>query len=182
MKEKYVAFLRGINVGGHHKVPMADLRIEMEKLHFEQVTTLLNSGNIVFESTTIPIEDLELKITRHLEKSFGFSIPTIIRPVDIIHELFKTQPFKDIEMNKNMRFYVSFLRREPKNTLEIPWQSDDGSYKVLSMQNKTIISVLDLSLSKTPKAMEVIERTFGKDVTTRNWNTLIRIVNKINTN
>jgi len=48
-KEKYVAFLRGINVGGHHKVPMADLRKELEKLGFENVMTLLNSGNIIFE-------------------------------------------------------------------------------------------------------------------------------------
>lgn len=45
---RYVAFLRGINVSGHHKVPMADLRKEMEKLNFEKVITILNSGNIIF--------------------------------------------------------------------------------------------------------------------------------------
>ena len=44
----YVAFLRGINVGGHHKVPMADLRRELEAMSFQKVTTLLNSGNVIF--------------------------------------------------------------------------------------------------------------------------------------
>ena len=47
-KEKYVGFLRGINVGGHHKVPMAELSKELKKLNFENVVTLLNSGNVVF--------------------------------------------------------------------------------------------------------------------------------------
>jgi uncharacterized protein (DUF1697 family) len=127
----------------------------------------------------MPIDDLELKITRHLEKTFGFPIPTIIRRAEMIHELYKSQPFKDIEMNKDIRLYVSFLQNDPKNSLELPWKSEDGSYKILNMQNKTIISVLDLSRSKSPKAMEIVERTYGKEVTTRNWNTLTRIVNKI---
>ena len=79
VKEKYVAFLRGINVGGHHKVPMADLRKELEKLGFENVETLLNSGNIIFEAISNNEGNLEKKISAHLEKSFGFPIPTVIR-------------------------------------------------------------------------------------------------------
>jgi len=80
-KEKYVAFLRGINVGGHHKVPMADLRKELEKLGFENVETLLNSANIIFEAISDYEENLEKKISAHLEKSFGFPIPTIVRKI-----------------------------------------------------------------------------------------------------
>ncbi|MGY8913954.1 MAG: DUF1697 domain-containing protein, partial [Flavobacteriales bacterium] len=48
-KDFYIAFLRGINVGGHHKVPMAVLKTEFEKLGFKNIVTLLNSGNILFE-------------------------------------------------------------------------------------------------------------------------------------
>ena len=49
--ERYVAFLRGINVGGHHKIPMADLRRALEELGFRKVVTLLNSGNVIFDSS-----------------------------------------------------------------------------------------------------------------------------------
>ena len=66
--ERYVAFLRGINVGGHHKVPMAELRLIMEELGFEKVITLLNSGNIIFDATTKYPEDLEKKSQRNLRK------------------------------------------------------------------------------------------------------------------
>ena len=48
--EQYVAFLRGINVGGHHKIPMAELRNVMEEMGFSEVVTLLNSGNVIFDS------------------------------------------------------------------------------------------------------------------------------------
>ena len=65
MKEKYVAFLRGINVGGHHKVPMANLRAEMEKLGFVDVKTLLNSGNIVFTANSQDIKDVEVQVIGH---------------------------------------------------------------------------------------------------------------------
>ncbi len=76
---KYIAFLRGINVSGHHKVPMLQLRKEMEFLNFTKVSTLLNSGNIIFESNISNEEYLEKLISNHLEKTFGFPIPTIIR-------------------------------------------------------------------------------------------------------
>ena len=83
VNEIYVAFLRGINVGGHHKVPMADLRKELEKLDFENVETLLNSGNIIFEAIDDNEENLEKKISLHLEKSFGFPVPSIVRKCNI---------------------------------------------------------------------------------------------------
>ena len=50
--ETFVALLRGINVGGHHKVPMAELRTELEKLGYSKVNTLLNSGNIIFKAAS----------------------------------------------------------------------------------------------------------------------------------
>lgn len=176
---RYIAFLRGINVGGHHKVPMVDLRKEMEKLNFENVVTLLNSGNIIFDSITDDLENLEKKTSEHLEKAFGFSIPTILRKSDMIYRLLDSNPFKDIVVTKDTRLYVSFLWKDVKTDLQLPWTSDDNSYKIIDIRDKTILSVLDLGITKTPKGMEVIERIFGKDITTRNWNTIKRIEKKL---
>lgn len=178
-KEKYVAFLRGINVGGHHKVPMADLKKELQKLKLENVETLLNSGNIIFESATKNISELENNISEHLEKSFGFPIPTIIRKSEIIFELLNNKPFKDVKLTKNIRFYVSFLSKTNKLELELPWKSPDNSYEIIKKNNKTILSILDLSVSKTPKAMEALEKFYGKDITTRNWKTIERVEKKL---
>lgn len=178
--KKYVAFLRGINVGGHHKVPMAELRKEMEKLGFQKVETLLNSGNVVFEATTYDLEKLEVTISEALEKAFGFAIPTLLRRAEMINQLLNKDPFKDVTPSKDIRLYVSFLRNDPTIDLHLPWMSDDNSFKIIEETDKTILSILDLSSSKTPKAMDALERYFGKDITTRNWNTLKRLEKKIN--
>ena len=175
VKEKYVAFLRGINVGGHHKVPMTDLREELEKLGFENVETLLNSGNIIFKVISNNEENLEKKISAHLEKSFGFPIPTIVRKSEMIYELLNSDPFKDVQLTKDTRLYISFVQENVQTKLKLPWISSDKSYKIIGKIGKNILSVLDISISKTPKAMEDLERYFGKNITTRNWNTIKRI-------
>ncbi len=178
-KEKYVAFLRGINVGGHHKVPMAELHKEMERLNFEKVVTLLNSGNIIFDAIADDLENLEKTISGHLEKYFGFPIPTILRNSKMIYGLLDNNPFKNIILTKDIRLYVSFLQKDTQSDLQLPWTSDDNSYKIIGKIDKSILSVLDLSVSKTPKAMEALEKYFGTDITTRNWNTIKRVEKKL---
>jgi len=158
---KYVAFLRGINVGGHHKL------------------TLLNSGNIIFEADDHDRERLEHTISEQLQKAFGFPVPTIVRTAEYINALILSAPFKDILLTKDKRFYISFLRNDVISELTFPWVHDDSSYTILSNKDKTIWSVLDLSISNTPKAMEVLEKTFGSDITTRNWSTIKRIEKKL---
>ncbi len=178
----YIAFLRGINVSGHHKVPMAELRTTMETLKCKRVQTLLNSGNLIFESETTDLKQLEKGISTHLEQTFGFPIPTILRKAATLVRLLKNNPFKDIELNKDLRFYVSFLRKDPEGDLKLPWQSDDQSFKIMSLIDGTVISVLDLSIGKTPKALAAFEKFFGKEITTRNWNTIKRIEKKLKDN
>lgn len=176
---KFIAFLRGINVGGHHKVPMAELRLALEQLGFEQVITLLNSGNIIFDAPSSDPNELEAVISEKLASTFGFPVPTIIRKANMIQHLFDDAPFQDIEIHKDIRLYVSFLMGDNQSDLELPWTSSDSSFSILSERNKTIISVLDLSVTKTPKAMEIMEKSYGKDITTRNWKTIERIVAKL---
>lgn len=178
-KEKYVAFLRGINIGKHHKVPMAELRKEMESLGFEKVVTLLNSGNVVFDSVESDVEMLQKKIAEHLEKTFDFPIPTILRSAEMIKKSLSDDPFKGITLTKETRFYVSFLQTDREVDLELSWISADNSYRIIRIDDRAIWSVLDLSIAKTPKAMKILEEHFGKGITTRNWNTIKRIEKKL---
>lgn len=178
----YIAFLRGINVSGHHKLPMVELVFEMEKLNFKNVLTILNTGNVIFNSPIGNIETLEKTISEHLENTFGFTVPTIVKKSEEITALLKSNPFRNIEITKDIRLYVSFLCKNIEVDISIPWVSDDNSYQILYYENKTVLSVLDLSITKTTKGMEALEKKFGKNMTTRNWNTIKRIEKKLELN
>ncbi|MFN8672150.1 MAG: DUF1697 domain-containing protein [Candidatus Sericytochromatia bacterium] len=174
---KLIGFLRGINVGGHHKVPMAELRDKLNELGCNNVKTLLNTGNFVFDTQQINLKDLENKIEDFLSKSFGFPIPVIIRTQKDILDLVDKNPFQEIIEHKDIRLYVSFLKDKPKIDLPLPYLSSDKSYKIISINDKIILSVLDLSSTNTTKGMDDLEKKFGKNITTRNWNTIKKIVN-----
>ncbi len=171
------AFLRGINVGGHHKVPMAELRDKLSEIGCENVRTLLNSGNVVFETNQKDIQALETKMENYLSDAFNFPIPVMLRTKDEIASLVNQRPFQNVEMHKDIRLYVSFLKTEPTAELDLPYSSKDNSYQITSVNNRIICSVLDLSTTKTVKGMEELEKLFGKNITTRNWNTIWKVVN-----
>lgn len=172
----YVALLRGINVGGHKKVPMVELREVLEKMHFNNVRTLLNSGNVIFTTQQTSTKSLEKTIGETLKTNFGFPIPIIVREASVVQQLIDSRPFDKITVYKDIRLYVTFLKLSlTEIDLEFPWVSEDQSFKIIHFTGTEVVSVLDLSQKKTTDAMKIIEKTFGKDVTTRNWNTVLKI-------
>lgn len=172
-----IGFLRGINVGGHHKVPMAELRNKLTEIGCENVRTLLNSGNFVFETKESNIQYLENSIEESLYQSFGFPIPAIIKTQKEISDLISENPFQTINIHKDIRLYVSFIKNTPEIKLTVPYFSNDRTYKIISFRNNIVLSVLDLSITNTPKGMDDLEKLFGKNITTRNWNTIMKVVN-----
>jgi uncharacterized protein (DUF1697 family) len=177
MMLKLVGFLRGINVGGHHKVPMADLKIKLKAMGFENIRTLLNSGNVAFETKEKDILKLENQIEGYLSESFGFSIPVILRSQKEMLEIVLQDPFATIPMHKEIRLYVTLLKNPSTVKLEIPYVSNDNSFSIFSIEENTVFSVLDLSSSSTPKGMDDLEKLFGKNITTRSWNTIQKVSN-----
>ena len=178
----YLAFLRGINVGGNKKVPMAEWKTLLKDLGYTDPITILNSGNAIFKAPETPTEELENAIAEALEAHFGFPVPTIVRRYADLHALYESDPFAAEEVTKSIRLYISFLKEEPGSDPEpLPWQSEDGSYRILARHGREILSVLDVGVTGTPKAMEMLEKSYGKGITTRNWNTLHRIEKKVTT-
>lgn len=176
----YIALLRGINVGGHHKVPMAELKIILQKMKLTQVRTLLNSGNIIFESDLdISGIDLEALLQSTLAKHFEFPIPVMLCEKTVMDELVQMDPFNNIEVTKDTRLYVSFLKESSELELKMPWTSDDGTFTIIAYNGKIICSLLDLTQTKTVKGMDSLEKLFGKDITTRNWNTVLKLQAKM---
>jgi uncharacterized protein (DUF1697 family) len=120
-----------------------------------------------------------MTIAKRLEKLFGFPVPVLLRMAEDILAIQKLAPFKNIEVTKNIRFYVSFLKQEPRIEIILPWISDDKTFQILDIKNKAIFSVLDLSNTSSIKGIEILEKLFGKEITTRNWNTISKIVAKL---
>lgn len=176
----FVAFLRGINVGGHHKVPMAQLRGCMEAKGYRNVKTLLNSGNVIFDGMSAEEEQsLASKLERLFEQTFGFPVPVLVRKAEDIFTLIHSSPFEGIEVTKDTRLYVSFAKESLKQPVSLPWVSDNSAYRILQENGGIIYSMLDLSVTNTVKGMETLEKFYGKNITTRNWNTLLKIADKM---
>lgn len=86
---RYAALLRGVNVGGNHRMPKAEFQAVLEKLGFHDVTIYLNSGNAVFTSNKA-VEPSGVQ--QALEKHFGFTIPTLVMPESKIQAIARAIP------------------------------------------------------------------------------------------
>ena len=170
-----VAFLRGFNVGGHKKIAMAVLKLAFESMGFRNVRTVLASGNVVFEA---PGKDphLDLTISGGLEKAFGFSVPVILRTVRELRGIVASEPFKGAPSGPNVRFYVTFLAQKKPVLSGLRPPSSVKGVSVVRVSPGEIFSVVTLSPNVgTPDLMAFLEMAVEKEVTTRNWQTVIRL-------
>ena len=112
-----------------------------------------------------------------LEKHFGFPIPVLIRSTQEIEKLIASDPFKGIKVTDDTRLYVTFLSEPGKSTLHIPYSSHEGHFRILKATSTELLSVLIVDHAMgTVDAMTIIEKEYGKKVTTRNWNTVLKLV------
>src|ERR671912_425296 len=91
---KYVALLRGINVGGATMMKMSDLKAEFEGLGFENVRTYINSGNIAFDAKKSAESKLIDRIESAIEKRFGRNVPLMVREQNDIERILNSNPFE----------------------------------------------------------------------------------------
>lgn len=174
--QRYICLLRGINVGGHNKIKMAELRKMFEGLGFENVKTVLATGNIGFDAPASKnIEDLGKQIHDEILRVFELDISVIMRVRDDIQQLVDSDPFADVEMTEDTRIYVSFLGDDSnKHNLKIPYSDPDGSFTIVAIKNGAACGARDANI-KTVDYMSFLEKEFGKNITTRNWNTVLKI-------
>ncbi len=171
----YVAFLRGINVGGNKIIKMADLAKAFTSLGFANVRTLLASGNVVFEASNAKAATSPV-IEAKLERAFGKKIGVIVRTGQEIQAIVKADLFRGIKVTSAMRLYVTFLPGKPSSTLTLPYESPEKDFRILRLADDALFSVLTLSPTRgTTDAMGILEKEFGKAITTRNWNTVVKI-------
>ena len=118
---KYIALLRGINVGGNRKVEMKRLKLLFESLNFVNISTYLNSGNIIFESNKNQ-DELKEEIEKELKNEFNFDIQTLIKTEEEIKFIAAAIP-KEWQNNSEEKTDVAYLFKEidsPQTINELP--------------------------------------------------------------
>jgi uncharacterized protein (DUF1697 family) len=179
----YAAFLRGINVGGKKQIKMEELRNAFQSWSFENVATILASGNIIFDAQLTDPDKVREIITKGIKNKFGFEAGAYIRSIADLKDLASKDPFAGISESEKTIRYITFLDQKQPPKLTIPYHSPGNELRILQMAGREIFSVVTL----TPKygstdMMTFLEKTFGSDLTTRNWNTVIKILDTYNKN
>ncbi|MCE9541260.1 DUF1697 domain-containing protein [Candidatus Kaiserbacteria bacterium] len=171
---EYVAFLLGINVG-RRIVKMAQLKTLVESLGYTDVRTTLASGNVRFSAKKSAPEALATRLESALQKEFGFEVGVIVRTVGELEKMLKLEPFRHVKVTKNTRRYVTLLSEKPLKPLEA--RSVTPEYEVLKVTQDAVYSVLEINASvKTPDIMKLLGQSYGRKITTRNWNTIEKIL------
>jgi uncharacterized protein (DUF1697 family) len=170
---KYVALLRGINVGGNNKVEMPRLKKLFEELDFKNVKTYINSGNIIFEAKGTPMV-LAKKIEKEIEKEFKFNIYVVIRDLKNIQKLDKAVP-KEWVNDETMKTDVMFLWDDVdnKNVLkQVIIKPDIDDVKYL---DGAIIWRVDRKAVTRSGLLKIVGTPLYKKITIRNVNTLRKL-------
>ncbi len=169
--KRYVAFLRGINVGGNKKIPMADLAALFEEIGFGNVTTIQAAGNVIFECPKTPLAKLTTKIETAIEAKFGFGATVQVIELEKIRKLIEANPFSKFTPSKETHWYVTFLN---DSTSALPSVKNE-SFTLLAIKDSVLFSILYRNKGQSTDFMTFLDKTFGKQITTRNWNTLVKI-------
>ncbi len=167
---RYAALLRGVSP---MNCKMPELRAAMEAAGFRDVKTVIASGNVVFTTTRTSaatlVKKCEAAMTAHMGKSFA----TIIRSVDELQAMLDADPFAKLKVKPGSKRIVTFLPAPATTRLQLPVTL--GSAAIHAVDGGEAFSTYVPGDDKTPLFMTLIEKTFGKNVTTRTWETVIKI-------
>lgn len=166
---RYAALLRGINLG-KRTVKMEPLRKLLEAHGFTDVKTLLASGNVVLTAKESDATKLRAKFEKIIKDEFGFPVHVILRSKSEVAALVKADPFKSVKVDKDTRLYVTFMTDSSGAKLN----KDHQENGVHAINKDYVASVLRVGTG-TPDHMDYLVKQFGSNITTRNWNTVLKI-------
>ena len=172
---KYVAFLRGINVGGKNKIKMETLRASFASIGFKNVKTYINSGNIIFETRKTDDKKLAEKIEKAIEKEFGLSIKTIVRAISKIEEIIKNNPF-DGQFENDKDLHVFFLDDKMPKEKEALLLSNNSENEKYFVTDREIFCLLKVSVTDSLMGKDYIAKKLKVSSTARNWRTVNKVL------
>ncbi len=174
---KKIAILRGINVGGKRKILMADLKSMCEKLGLKNVTTYIQSGNLIFNSDK-PNSELENDLEKAITKKYGFDVPVIVRKDKELENSIDNNPFFD-KVADIKQLHLTFLKEKPKKeNIEkvLTFNYEPDKFKI---EDKDVFIFCTGKYHESKLTNNFFEKQLKVDTTTRNWKTVLKL-NELN--
>jgi uncharacterized protein (DUF1697 family) len=175
----YIALLRGINVGGHNKIKMADLRTMLVRMGLARVQTYIQSGNVLFESAESK-ETLRVQMEQGILETFGFSISVILRTSEEIEGIVRNCPFSEEtirqaeEASEFECLYVAMLPEAPAaedvEKLRL-YVNEKETFEVIGEE---VYLLFKESVRNSKLAVQLTK--LGVPMTMRNWKTMNKLV------
>jgi uncharacterized protein (DUF1697 family) len=169
----YALLIRGINVGTKNSLPMAELRAMLEKIGCAGVKTYVQSGNAVF-STTLGVPAVTTAIESALERYMGRPIATTLRTGKQLQAVIAGNPFVDVA-TKPAYLCVTFLSHAPKPAELAPLHAKDWSPELVKVAKTEIYTWYPNGQGTSPLAAQLGKLPLRGAVTTRNWNTVLKL-------
>lgn len=173
----YISILRGINVSGQKKILMTDLKALYESLGFEEVSTYIQSGNVIFKTDEkLSNQDIAKEIEKAILEKYNFEVPVIIRSAEEIRNVISANPFlaeTDINVEK---LHVTFLADAPgKASLESIKNLDYSPDKFVIIGQEVFLHCPD-NYGETKLSNKFFESKLKVSATTRNWKTINKLL------
>lgn len=169
----YVAFLRGIG-GTATKIKMQVLKEAFEEMGFQNVKTVIASGNVIFDAASASEKDLEQTIEEALPGALGFEADTIVYTLEELERLARSSLVKEMKKSPKSRPFVTFLKEPPKTKATF----NGKGFKILGRKGRAVLSVVEASGGEAPELMRLLDKEFGKQTTTRSWQTIEKVLQK----
>ncbi len=151
---------------------MPALKACLEDAGFSDVKTLLSSGNVVFSATAASEAALEKKIEAALKKSLGREFMTLVRSIEALQALLAADPYRELKAPAGSKRVVTFLRQAPERLPRLPIVFDGA--RILRVIDREVLSDYVVG-PRGPVFMTLLEKTFGKGITTRTWDTVRKV-------
>ena len=171
--ETYIALLKGINVGGHKKVLMTELRELLTNSGFINVRTYIQSGNVILESSKKNKTEIESEIQKAIFSQFGFEVSVLVRTRDDLKRMFSSCPFSE---EKKKSSYFMLLNDVPNEDLvKIASEKvyEDEDYYVV---DDCIYFFCEKGYGRAKFNVNFFERILQTFATARNYNTMVKLI------
>ena len=172
---KYAALLRGINVGGNKKVPMADLRVMTAKLGLEDPKTLLQSGNLVFSAKTQPMAKLEELLEAATKKHIGVECSYLVRSASEWTRLMSANPFRTEAKSDPAHLAVTFCREAPTASALQALRAEVRGKEDFEVVGRELFVWYPDGMGTSKLAIALSKNRLGTICTARNWNTVTKV-------
>ena len=172
----YVALLRGINVGGKNAIAMSALRNLVSELGFASVKSLLQSGNLVFQSDGQTVDRLENLLEKETSPRLGISADYLVRSAAEWAKVVAANPFPKEVKTDPSHVVVMFLKTAPAPKIVQALQASIQGPEIVRGRGKELYIVYPAGIGTSKLTGALIERELGTRGTARNWNTVLKLL------